>query len=117
MTLDDARSGSRRELENYPSAKVRELVTKTARQGPFRQDRQQVFNEYREVRSRPTAMPRRAKCVSKRTVRRVMRLAASVSDVGPNLAAMVNRGAESVLFNVLAPNGEVDPRFLGIRRC
>ena len=32
--------------------------------------------------------------------------------VGPNLAAMVNRGAESVLFNVLAPNVEADPRFL-----
>jgi putative heme-binding domain-containing protein len=25
---------------------------------------------------------------------------------------MVNRGAESVLFNVLAPNAEVDPRFM-----
>jgi putative heme-binding domain-containing protein len=34
------------------------------------------------------------------------------SAVGPNLAAMVSRGAESVLFNVLAPNVEVDPRFL-----
>ena len=34
------------------------------------------------------------------------------SAVGPNLAAMVNRGAESVLFNVLAPNVELDPRFL-----
>jgi putative heme-binding domain-containing protein len=25
---------------------------------------------------------------------------------------MINRGAESVLFNILAPNGEVDPRYL-----
>jgi putative heme-binding domain-containing protein len=32
--------------------------------------------------------------------------------VGPNLAAMVSRGMESVLFNVLVPNGEVDPKFL-----
>jgi putative heme-binding domain-containing protein len=32
--------------------------------------------------------------------------------VGPNLASMINRGAESVLFNVLAPNAEVDPRFM-----
>ena len=32
--------------------------------------------------------------------------------VGPNLAAMVSRGTESVLLNVLAPNAEVDPRFL-----
>jgi putative heme-binding domain-containing protein len=25
---------------------------------------------------------------------------------------MISRGAESVLFNILAPNGEVDPRYL-----
>ena len=28
------------------------------------------------------------------------------------MASMVNRGAESVLFNVLNPNAEVDPRFM-----
>jgi putative heme-binding domain-containing protein len=32
--------------------------------------------------------------------------------VGPNLAAMVNRGGEAVLYNVIAPNAEVDPRFM-----
>jgi putative heme-binding domain-containing protein len=32
--------------------------------------------------------------------------------VGPNLASMVSRGLETVLFNVLAPNAEVDPRFI-----
>src|SRR5262249_36488844 len=32
--------------------------------------------------------------------------------VGPNLASMVSRGTESVLFNVIAPNAEVDPRFM-----
>jgi putative heme-binding domain-containing protein len=34
------------------------------------------------------------------------------NEIGPNLASMISRGAESVLFNILAPNGEVDPRYL-----
>ncbi len=32
-------------------------------------------------------------------------------EIGPNLAAMKNRGAESVLVNVLAPNQEVNPQY------
>ena len=32
--------------------------------------------------------------------------------MGPNLAAMRNRGAEAVLTNVLAPNREVNPQYL-----
>ncbi|MCA9169888.1 MAG: c-type cytochrome, partial [Planctomycetales bacterium] len=33
-------------------------------------------------------------------------------EVGPNLAAMKNRGAEAILLNVLDPNREVNPQFL-----
>lgn len=32
-------------------------------------------------------------------------------ETGPNLAAMVNRGAEAILLNVLDPNREVNPQF------
>lgn len=31
--------------------------------------------------------------------------------IGPNLAAMKNRGAEVMLYNILIPNREVDPKF------
>jgi putative membrane-bound dehydrogenase-like protein len=33
-------------------------------------------------------------------------------EIGPNLAAMQNRGAEAILVNVLDPNREVNPQFL-----
>jgi putative heme-binding domain-containing protein len=32
--------------------------------------------------------------------------------IGPNLAAMQNRGAETILTNVLEPNREVNPQYL-----
>ncbi len=32
-------------------------------------------------------------------------------EIGPNLAAMKNRGAEAILLNVLDPNREVNPEF------
>lgn len=32
--------------------------------------------------------------------------------IGPNLAAMKNRGAEAILVNVLNPNGEVNPQYM-----
>jgi putative heme-binding domain-containing protein len=34
-------------------------------------------------------------------------------EIGPNLAAMKSRGAESILVNVLDPNREVNPQYLG----
>jgi putative heme-binding domain-containing protein len=34
------------------------------------------------------------------------------TEIGPNLAAMQNRGAEAILVNVLDPNREVNPQFV-----
>jgi putative heme-binding domain-containing protein len=39
-------------------------------------------------------------------------VASGANTLGPNLASMVSRGTEAMLFNVLVPNGEVDPRYL-----
>jgi putative heme-binding domain-containing protein len=33
-------------------------------------------------------------------------------EIGPNLATMQNRGAETILVNVLDPNREVDPKYV-----
>jgi putative membrane-bound dehydrogenase-like protein len=33
-------------------------------------------------------------------------------EIGPNLAAMQNRGPESILSNVIAPNAEVNPQYM-----
>ena len=106
-TLDPAHAAK---LENYPSAKVREIVRKLRGQGPP-EDRQKVFKEYREVIS-ARGDAAEGKVVFEKNCASCHEIGGVGSAVGPNLAAMVNRGAESVLFNVLAPNVEVDPRFL-----
>ena len=40
------------------------------------------------------------------------RLEGEGNEIGPNLAAFANRGAESLLLNILDPNREIDPRYL-----
>jgi putative heme-binding domain-containing protein len=97
-------------LENYPSAKVRELARKLRGQGAPA-DRQQVFNDYREVLQSP-GNASNGKQVFEKNCSTCHEMGGVGTAVGPNLAAMVSRGSESVLFNVLAPNVEVDPRFL-----
>jgi putative membrane-bound dehydrogenase-like protein len=106
-TLDPAHAAK---LDNYPSAKVREIVRKLRGQGPP-EDRQKVFKDYQEV---ITAKGDAAdgKLVFQKNCASCHEIGGMGSAVGPNLAAMLSRGAESVLFNVLAPNIEVDPRFL-----
>jgi putative heme-binding domain-containing protein len=106
-TLDPAHAAK---LENYPSAKVREIARKLRGQGPP-EDRQKVFKEYHEVIS-AKGDSAKGKLVFQKNCASCHELGGVGSAVGPNLAAMVSRGAESVLFNVLAPNIEVDPRFL-----
>jgi len=106
-TLDPAQAAR---LENYPSPKVREIVRKLRGQAPP-EDRQKVFQEYREI-SLAGGDATQGKAVFERNCATCHEIGGVGHPVGPNLAAMVTRGAESVLFNVLAPNQEVDPRFL-----
>lgn len=97
-------------LANYPLPAVRE-ITKKLRGEAVSADRQQVFNEYREF-----ALGKGDAAEGRKVFEKNCSVCHEVGGigvaVGPNLAAMVNRGAESVLYNVLAPNMEVDPRFL-----
>ncbi len=97
-------------LVNYPLPAVREIVKKLQGQN-VSADRQQVFNEYREI-----ALGKGDAGEGRKVFEKNCSVCHEVGGlgvaVGPNLAAMVNRGAESVLYNVLAPNMEVDPRFL-----
>jgi putative heme-binding domain-containing protein len=106
-TLDPAHAAR---LHNYPAKRVRELA-RTLRGQSVSEDRQQVFDEYREavLAGGDATHGRRvfdANCAA------CHELAGSGHPVGPNLASMVSRGSESVLFNILAPSSEVDPRFL-----
>jgi putative heme-binding domain-containing protein len=99
-------------LQNYPSAKVREIVRKLRGQGVAK-DRQKVFQEYKDGGVlNGGGDPAQGKLVFQKNCATCHEIGGVGHPVGPNLASMVNRGAESVLFNVLAPNAEVDPRFM-----
>ena len=106
-TLDPAHAAK---LENYPSAKVRDIARKLRGQATP-EDRQKVFKEYHDD-ALAGGDAGQGKLVFEKNCATCHEIGGIGHAVGPNLAAMVNRGSESVLFNVLAPNAEVDPRFL-----
>jgi putative heme-binding domain-containing protein len=97
-------------LENYPSEEVRKHM-RALRGNTVAADRQQVFKEYRDFALRG-GDPARGMQVFEKNCATCHAIKADGATVGPNLATMVSRGAESLLFNVLVPNGEVDPRYL-----
>jgi putative heme-binding domain-containing protein len=97
-------------LENYPSKQVRELA-RALRGQSVSEDRQKVFHDYRDaVLAGGDAA--RGKPVFEKNCATCHELSGGGPAVGPNLVSMVSRGAESVLFNILAPSGEVEPRYL-----
>jgi putative membrane-bound dehydrogenase-like protein len=106
-TLDPAHVAR---LENYPSSEARRLA-RSLRGQSISHDRQQVFNDFREVALAGGDVVN-GKQVFQKNCATCHELAGDGQPVGPNLASMVSRGAESVLFNILVPNGEADPRYL-----
>ncbi|MEX0611245.1 MAG: HEAT repeat domain-containing protein, partial [Pirellulales bacterium] len=106
-TLDPAHVAR---LQNYPSPKVRRLARTLRGQG-VAEDRQKVFDDYRQV-ALAGGDSSRGKSVFEKNCATCHQLSGEGQAVGPSLAAMVSRGPESVLFNILAPSGEVDPRYL-----
>jgi putative membrane-bound dehydrogenase-like protein len=106
-TLDPAQAA---QLENYPSPKVSELARKL-RGKNVSEDRRKVFDEYKKD-TLAGGDPVQGKVVFEKNCATCHQVGGTGQTLGPNLAAMVSRGMESVLFNVLVPNGEVDPKFL-----
>ncbi len=97
-------------LENYPSKKAQTLARELRGQH-ISQDRQQVFQDYRDM-ALAGGDAANGKAIFEKNCASCHKLGDVGQDIGPSLASMVSRGAESVLFNILAPNGEVDPRYL-----
>lgn len=96
------------QLVNYPADEVSKLA-RTLRGKTSSDDRLQVFKDYHDVIS-AAGDPAAGKLVFQKNCASCHEVAGTGTAVGPNLAAMVNRGRESLLFNVLVPNGEVDPK-------
>jgi putative heme-binding domain-containing protein len=97
-------------LENYPSPEASKLA-RSLRGQHIAQDRQKVFDDYRDI-ALAGGNAANGKAVFETNCTSCHQLGGLGQPIGPNLGSMVSRGAESVLFNVLAPNGEVDPRYL-----
>ncbi len=74
-------------------------------------DRLEVFESYRDTLTMKGDIPR-GKEVFKKVCAACHQLEKVGFPLGPNLAAMKNRGAEAVLTNVIMPNREVNPQYL-----
>lgn len=74
-------------------------------------DRLEVLTAYRPTLEK-TGDANRGKEVFKKNCAACHKLQGVGHELGPNLAAMKNRGAEAILVNVLDPNREVNPQYL-----
>ena len=78
---------------------------------PIAQDRNQVFAQYRSIVSEQ-GEAKKGQAVFTEHCASCHQLGKLGYAIGPNLAAMRNRGAEAILMNVLAPNQEVNPQYV-----
>ena len=73
-------------------------------------ERKRVYDAYRVILGEPGNIAR-GKELFKQSCASCHKLEDVGHAIGPNLAAMKNRGSESLLYNTLIPNQEVDARF------
>jgi putative membrane-bound dehydrogenase-like protein len=96
-------------LENFPSDDVRKLVQQL-RGEVASPERREVFSNYRQT-ALAAGDAVRGKLVFEKHCATCHAVEPGRYTIGPNLLQMVKRGRESLLFNILVPNGEVDPRY------
>lgn len=89
---------------------VRTLATKLAAANRPA-DRVEVLTNYRPALE-TAGDATRGKELFKKTCAACHKLQGVGHEIGPNLAAMKNRGPEAILVNVLDPNREVNPQYL-----
>ena len=97
-------------LSESSHAEVRTLATKLAAANRPT-DRLEVLTAYRPVLE-TAGDATRGKEVYKKNCAACHKLQGLGHDIGPNLAAMKNKGPEAILVNVLDPNREVNPQYL-----
>lgn len=96
--------------KSHPSKQVRAQVARL-REKAVSSDRQAVFDEYKAVLEQPGDATE-GKAVFAKNCASCHQVEGEGHELGPNLAAMINRGQESLLYNILAPNAEVESRYL-----
>jgi putative membrane-bound dehydrogenase-like protein len=97
-------------LAAHPNANVRTLANSIVK-SQSKSSRDSVMQQYREALDRPGDAIR-GRAVFEKECAACHRVAGVGHEIGPNLAAMRSRGAETILSNVLDPNREVNPQYL-----
>ena len=82
-----------------------------ARTAPDESEQQREWDRYRE-RLTGGGDPVAGRQIFRKSCAACHQLEGQGADLGPNLAAMQNRGDEAILLNVLDPNREVNPQYL-----
>ncbi|MEX2187259.1 MAG: PVC-type heme-binding CxxCH protein [Pirellulales bacterium] len=108
--LDPARVKS---LTEHRDAKIRELARRVlaSRASLTREDRDKAIVAYRDVLDQ-SGDAERGRLVFRKVCAACHRLDDFGNNVGPDLAAIRNRGAEAILLAVLDPNREVNPQYV-----
>ncbi|RIK83916.1 MAG: cytochrome C [Planctomycetota bacterium] len=108
--LDPARTNA---LAEHRDAKIRELAREAfvGRGAATREEREKVIAAYREALAK-SGDAERGKTAFRKTCTACHRLDDYGHAVGPDLAAIGNRGAEAILLAVLDPNREVNPQYI-----
>ena len=110
IPLADLESGRLKLLAAHRDAGIRKRAEKLLA-GSASGRRGDVVESYQSVLEM-SGDPLRGKAVHKKVCAACHRLQGEGHEIGPNLAAMRNRGPEAILVNVLDPNREVNPQFL-----
>jgi len=97
-------------LKNHPAATVRQRAQKLRAPADDRQ-RQAVVDAYRPALALAGDAVR-GKSLFKKNCAACHKAENEGHDIGPNLAAAKNRGAEALLLNILDPNREANPQYL-----
>lgn len=97
-------------LKQHADAVVREQAAKLFGSAALAR-RAEVVEQYRDALDKPGDVARGKQFFAKNCAS-CHKVEGTGHELGPNLAAMKNRGPETILLNVLDPNREVNPQFL-----
>jgi putative heme-binding domain-containing protein len=97
-------------LEKHPNTKLRERAARLLSSAKLGR-RQDVIDAYRGVLEM-NGDPARGKATFGKICAACHRVEGVGYEIGANLAAMKNRGAEAILVNLLDPSREVNPQYV-----
>lgn len=111
VKLADLDPGRIRLLAIYPDANIRRMATSVAAELLANSDRAKIIESNRDVLNM-SGDAKRGQAVFRKVCAACHKMEGLGHEIGPNLAAMRNRGAEAILVNLLDPNREVNPQYL-----